>query len=283
MIIEKILNNNVVVTLDPTTNKETILMGCGIAFKKKAGEEVDETRIEKRFIVDNEDIGNKFKKLMSEIPMEIIEITDDIVNYAEKMLNKKLDKHIYVSLADHIAFALRRLSQNIVIKNNLLIEIKRIHREEFEIGKWALDFINSEFKVELPIDEAGFIAFHIINASYNDTMEESVLMTNVVKGVLNIIRYHYSVEFNDEEDDINYERLLTHLKFFAKRVVSGNQHVADDNNFIDLIKEKYEEAFKCALKVKGFIKTKYKYEVTDDELVYLSLHIHRVISVIKSK
>lgn len=281
MIIEKVLNNNVVVTLDPKTKKETILMGCGIAFKKKAGESVEESKIEKKFTIDNEDVANKLKKLMSEIPMEIIEITDDIVNYAEKMLDKKLDKHLYLSLADHIAFALKRLSQNIVIKNNLLIEIKRIHREEYEIGKWSLDFINSKLAVDLPIDEAGFIAFHIVNASYNDNMEESVIMTNVVKGVLNVIRYHYSVEFID--DDINYDRLLTHLKFFAKRVVSGNQHEAEQAGFIDLIKEKYEEAFKCSLKIKAFVKEKYKYEVTDDELVYLSLHIHRVISVIKNK
>lgn len=281
MIIEKVLNNNVVVTLDPKTKKETILMGCGIAFKKKAGESVEESKIEKKFTIDNEDVANKLKKLMSEIPMEIIEITDDIVNYAEKMLDKKLDKHLYLSLADHIAFALRRLSQNITIKNNLLIEIKRIHREEYEIGKWALDFINTKLSVDLPIDEAGFIAFHIVNASYNDNMEESVIMTNVVKGVLNVIRYHYSVEFID--DDMNYDRLLTHLKFFAKRVVSGNQHEAEQAGFIDLIKEKYEEAFKCSLKIRAFVKEKYKYEVTDDELVYLSLHIHRVISVIKNK
>lgn len=281
MIIEKILNNNVVVTLDPKTKKETILMGCGIAFSKKPGQIVDAGKIEKVFTIDNEDISNKLKKLMCEIPIEIIEITDDIIKYAEEKLNKKLDKHIYVSLSDHIAFAVRRLSQNIKLENNLLIEIKRIHKQEFEIGKWALEYINSKLSIELPLDEAGFIAFHIVNASYHDTMEESVLMTNLVKGVLNIIRYHYSVEFID--DDINYDRLLTHLKFFAKRVVLNSQYIEEQAGFLEIIKGKYKEAFECSLKIGNFVSEKYNYKVNDDELVYLILHIHRVISVIKSK
>lgn len=45
MIIEKVLNNNVVITIDKKTQKEVIIMGCGIAFNKKAGQEVDESKI----------------------------------------------------------------------------------------------------------------------------------------------------------------------------------------------------------------------------------------------
>ena len=281
MIIEKVLNNNVVITIDPKTKKEIILMGSGIAFKRKPGGEVDESKIEKVFTIDNKDTADKLKKLMNEIPIEIIEITDDIVKYAEEKLNKKLDEHLFLSLSDHIAFALKRYSNNIQISNNLLVEIKRIHVKEFEIGKWALDFINKKMSVQLPIDEAGFIAFHIVNANYHDTMEESTLMTNLVNGVLNIIRYHYLVEFI--EDDLNYDRLLTHLKYFAKRVVSNDQNNLHHSGLIDVVREKYQEAYDCAVKVKNFIKDKYNYEIHDDEIVYLSLHIHRVIAVIQSE
>ena len=44
MIIEKVLNNNVIVSIDPSSKKEVILMGCGIAFKKKIGQ-VSETAV----------------------------------------------------------------------------------------------------------------------------------------------------------------------------------------------------------------------------------------------
>ncbi len=51
MIIQKVINNNVVSTFD-TNNREVILMGKGIGFRKKAGDELDKTKIEKIFTLD---------------------------------------------------------------------------------------------------------------------------------------------------------------------------------------------------------------------------------------
>ena len=65
MIVEKVLNNNVVVSIEPKTRKEIILMGQGIAFGKKIGQEIDESKIEKRFMVEDKTLGDKIKKLKS--------------------------------------------------------------------------------------------------------------------------------------------------------------------------------------------------------------------------
>lgn len=48
MKIAKILNNNVVITLDDR-HEETVVMGKGIGFKKKPGDTLDESLIEKVF------------------------------------------------------------------------------------------------------------------------------------------------------------------------------------------------------------------------------------------
>ncbi|SHE46225.1 BglG family transcription antiterminator LicT [Clostridium fallax] len=274
MIIEKILNNNVVITIDPKTKKEKILMGSGLGFKKKIGQAIDKEKIEKIFTISDETVVSKFKVLVNEIPVNMLESVDIIVKHAEKVLNHKLDEHIYLSLSDHLAFAVKRLENNILVKNTLLEEIRRVHRAEFQIGLWAIDYINKEFNIELPIDEAGFIAFHIVNATYNDNMKESYIMTNIVKDILNIIRYYYSLEFIEE--DLNYDRLLTHLKYFAKRVISDKQHLIADNCFIDLIKDNYNKAYKCSLKIKEYIMKRYEYEIGNDEIVYLTMHIYRV-------
>ncbi|MGF7430844.1 CAT RNA binding domain-containing protein [Thermoanaerobacterium thermosaccharolyticum] len=50
MIIEKIFNNNAIVAKD-SDNRELVVMGRGIGFKKSVGEKVDETLIEKTFIL----------------------------------------------------------------------------------------------------------------------------------------------------------------------------------------------------------------------------------------
>ena len=106
MIVEKVLNNNVVVSIEPKTRKEIILMGQGIAFGKKIGQEIDESKIEKRFMVEDKTLGDKIKKLINQIPEGVFELADEIISYASKELDTELDKQIYISLSDHIAFAI---------------------------------------------------------------------------------------------------------------------------------------------------------------------------------
>ena len=279
MFIERVYNKNVVLVNDERNNKQLILTGCGIGFQKKVGQLADESKIEKKFIAENEGFKNKISKLASEVDEDVFKASSAIVEYAESKLNAELYDYIYVALTDHIAFALRRIRENIEIKNELLYEIKRIHKREFDIGIWAINYLNKEFNINMPEDEAAFIAMHIVNANYNESTSDSFLMTKIVKEILNIIRYFYSVEFN--ENEMNYERLITHLKFFAKRLIKNECKENKKNDLLEIIKEKYEDSFKCANKIKTFIEEHYEYVVSEDEMLYLILHINRVIEVIK--
>lgn len=276
MIVEKVLNNNVVVSIDPQTKKEVILMGSGIAFNKKIGQEIDEKKIEKIFVVDNKSLGDKIKKLINQIPDGVFEIADEIISHVSKELETKLDNQIYISLSDHIAFAIKRYKNGIKLKNDLLNEIRRVHKKEFKAALWALEFLNSKLGIQLPEDEAGFIALHFVNAGYNRTTEESITSTKIIKDILQIIKLNFLLEFN--EDDLNYDRLLTHLKYFTKRIINNNkQESYGDNTFIDIVAKNYPDAYKCALKIKTYVVNSYNYEVNDDEIVYLTMHIHRVV------
>ena len=277
MIVEKVLNNNVVVSIDPKTKKEVILMGSGIAFNKKPGQQKDEKKIEKTFVVDDENLGNKIKKLINQIPEGIFEITDEIITHAIVELNTVLDKQIYVSLADHIAFAVKRFRSGIIIKNELLNEVRRVHKAEFKVSLWAVDYINEKLGIELPEDEAGFIALHFVNAGYRETTMKSITSTKIIKDILNIIKYNFAIEL--DEDDLNYDRLLTHLKYFAKRIVNNNQNNSTDSDFIKMISTTYPEAYECAVKIGDYILKNNDYHVNDDEIVYLTMHIQRVITV----
>ena len=277
MIVEKVLNNNVVVSIDPKTKKEVILMGSGIAFNKKPGQQIDEKKIEKTFVVDDENLGNKIKKLINQIPEGIFEITDEIITHAIVELNTVLDKQIYVSLADHIAFAVKRFRSGIIIKNELLNEVRRVHKAEFKVSLWAVDYINEKLGIELPEDEAGFIALHFVNAGYRETTMKSITSTKIIKDILNIIKYNFAIEL--DEDDLNYDRLLTHLKYFAKRIVNNNQSNSTDSGFIKMISTTYPVAYECAVKIGDYILKNNDYHVNDDEIVYLTMHIQRVITV----
>ena len=280
--IKKVYNNNVILAFEEISKKEMILTGCGIGFKKKPNDIVDESKIEKKFVIQDDNFEDKVNKLANEVPEEVFSVSSAIIEYAEKMLNTNLDEYIYISLTDHISFSLKRYKENMMIKNELLSEIRRIHKKEYEIGKWGLEYINKTFGVNFSLDEAGFIAIHIINANYRESTNQSYLMMNIINQILDIIKKYFSVEFI--EDDINFDRLLTHLKFFAKRLIDKKEQTKfEKNDLLDVVKIQYKESYECAQNIKKFIEDNYTYKINDDEVLYLVLHINRVISVINFK
>lgn len=277
--IKKVYNNNVILAFENSSKKEVILTGGGIGFGKKPNDTVDDSKIEKKFVIQDNNFESKVNKLASEIPEEVFAVSSAIIEYAEKNLNTTLDEYIYISLTDHIYFALKRYKENLPIKNELLYELRRIHKKEYEIGKWAIEYINKTFNVNFLIDEAGFIAMHIINANYRESTNKSCLIMNIINQILNIIKNYYSIEFI--EDEINFDRLLTHLKFFAKRLIDKTESIDTNNNgLLEIVKAQYKESYDCVKQIKSFIEENYTYKVNDDEVLYLILHINRVISVI---
>ena len=277
--IKKVYNNNVILAFENSSKKEVILTGCGIGFGKKPNDTIDDSKIEKKFVIQDNNFESKVNKLASEIPEEVFAVSSAIIEYAEKNLNTTLDEYIYISLTDHIYFALKRYKENLPIKNELLYELRRIHKKEYEIGKWAIEYINKTFNVNFLIDEAGFIAMHIINANYRESTNKSCLIMNIINQILDIIKNYYSIEFI--EDEINFDRLLTHLKFFAKRLIDKTESIDTNNNgLLEIVKVQYKESYDCVKQIKSFIEENYTYKVNDDDVLYLILHINRVISVI---
>lgn len=273
MNIEKILNNNVVVSLDDK-GKEVIVMGRGIAFQKKVGMVVEKDKVEKIFTLSNKELSDKYKQLLLEVPVEYVILTEKIISYAKLKLGKKLNESIHISLADHIASAVGRYKEGIQLRNPLLWDIKRIYKDEFSIGKESINMINNDLNVELSEDEAAFIALHIVNAELNEEMPKVMDMTKVMQEILNIVKYHFKIDFNEES--LSYYRFITHLKFFAQRLFNGNAYKDKEDELFEMIKRKYLKSYECVKKIDKFIKEKYKYELTKEEKLYLTIHIERV-------
>ncbi|AXI39035.1 transcription antiterminator LicT [Bacillaceae bacterium ZC4] len=274
MKIAKVINNNVISVIQD--DQELVIMGRGIAFKKRPGDEVDEDRIEKIFKLENQDVASKFKSLLYEVPMEYVKVTEEMIQYAKNKLGKKLNDIIYISLTDHINFAIERQKQGIKIVNPLLWEIKRIYKDEFQIALEALKMIKDKLAIELPEDEAGFIAMHFVNAELNEEMTDVANMTKIIQDILNIVKYHFKIEL--DEDSLNYFRFLTHLKFFAQRLINNMLLKSDDDELYEIVKNKHPEAYACTKKIKDYIQKVHGHEITSEEKLYLTIHIDRVVN-----
>ena len=272
MEISKVLNNNVAVVIE--NNEEKIVMGRGICFKKKSGDTIEPEIIDKVFYLQNQEVLSRFKELVVDIPLEYLEIGEEIMDEAKLSLGKALNDNIYISMVDHIYTAVVRAKDDILVKNALLWDIQRFYKEEYQIGKKALEIIEKKTGVLLPNDEAGFIALHIVNGQLDEDVHDMYEITKIMQEI-DIVRYHFKIEFNEES--AYYYRFITHLKFFAQRLVEHKKQNKQEDDLLEVVQVKYANAYQCVEKIAMYIKNQYNYELYDEEKLYLTIHIHRVV------
>lgn len=273
MKIAKIMNNNVVSALDEGT-REIIVLGKGIGFQKHNGDLIDEVKVEKIFRL-SEPARSKFEKLVEEIPYEYVSYTDEIVREATETLGMELNKNIYITLTDHLHFAIERYRRNITFQNALLWEIKRFYSREYEVGLKAVELLKEREGVALSVDEAAFIALHIVNAEMDINLSRTLSVPGMIKDLLNIVRYTFHVDL--DEEGLSYERFVTHLKFFIQRTLKRQCYPTEELELYELYRKKAPKSYECAKKIKKYMEEKTDTEVTDEEMMYLTVHISRVI------
>ncbi len=275
MKIKKILNNNAVLS-ENNQKEEIIITGKGIGFGKKSGDLIDKNKIEKTFILKHSETSENFKLLLENIPVEYISVSYDIIEYAKNILNTQFNDFIYVTLTDHLNFAIQRNKENISYVNALHWEIKKFYPNEYNVGLKALKFIDEELNIKFSEDEAANIALHLVNAKIDTKNEigETMQIVKMTQDILNIVKYTFGIEL--DETSLHYERFMTHLKFFFQRIMK-NVQVNDDNDFIyQEVKKKYIKAYQCAEKIENYFLNTYKRKLSEEEKTYLAIHIQRI-------
>ncbi|WP_434687393.1 BglG family transcription antiterminator LicT [Hungatella sp. SB206] len=273
MKIDKIINNNIVSAIE-ADGKEVVIMGRGLGFGMKPGKEIPDGKIEKVFRLDSQNSTDKFKELLANLPLEHIQASTEIINYAKSVLNRRLNQSIYITLTDHINFAIERFKEKMMFTNPLLNEIKTFYKEEYLIGEYAVALIERRIGITLPVDEAGFIALHIVNAEYNTAMRDTIDITTLIQNVVKIVKEYFSMDL--DETSLNYQRFVTHLRFLAQRIIGGEMLNSENPEFNQLISQMYPEEYACSLKLKDYIQVTYHHDVTEEETAYLAVHIKRI-------
>ena len=271
MKIKKVLNNNAALASDENGN-EIIYTGCGICFQKRPGDELDESKIEKTFVMEK--ANEQFLKLVSELPYEQIQVADEIIRYASDNLGKRLCNNIYITLTDHLGFAIERSKSGTFLKNKLLWEIKTYYKVEYNLGRHALEIIKDKLGVDLPEDEAGFFALHIVNAELDGNIHHTMEAPEIIDDIISIVKYTYKKDL--DEDSFSYERFITHLKYFLQRAERNAYYEPQDPGIFEIIMERFPEAYNCATRIKSYMESKYPEKLTDEEMLYLTVHIARI-------
>ncbi|AEF45409.1 Transcription antiterminator LicT [Serratia plymuthica] len=274
MKVIKVLNNSLVLSTD-SDNNEAIVMGKGIGFNSKVGDVLDPATIEKVYVVQNSQKGRDYLRLMENTPEEHLEIVQMILAEANRQLNGRINEQIFFTLADHISFAIERYHKGIAIQNRLLFEVKRFYPQEFAVAMQALGQINQRLNITLPEEEAGNIAFHLVNGQTDvQNMEHTLLSVKMLKDIFNIIKYHFRI--NIDTDSLNYARFLVHMQFFIQRMVEGQQMASKDDFIFAQVTREYPNAYRGALLIRDYVKNLLEMEMSNDELLYLVIHLTRI-------
>lgn len=273
MDIIKVLNNNVAIVLDKQ-GREQVVMGRGLAFHKRPGDSLDPAQVEKVFALQNSELAGRLSELLMEIPPEVIAVSECIIGLAKESLAAPLHESLAIGLTDHIHFALQRQRQQIPLRNVLRWEIRSLYPKEYELGLAALAIIDKRLGVRLEEDEAGFIALHLVNAQLHSDMPEVHHITRFMQQILDIVKYQLQIEY--QPDSLSYNRFVTHLKFFAQRMLGKKGVASDDNSLHDVVRSRYPQAYGCVEKIDRHVEKNYAYTLGTEERMFLTIHIERV-------
>ncbi|MCI4659383.1 PRD domain-containing protein [Cryobacterium zhongshanensis] len=270
MIVRRVLNNNVVDALDDSL-QEVIVFGKGLGFNSKPGESIDESLVEKIFRLDDDAASRHFASIVGSIPGDILSATADLVTRARDELTTKISDSLYASLADHLSFAVERARDGGEFTVPLAVDVRRFYPNEYAFAKSAVVELNSKLDSALPAEEAISIALHVINAQVGGAADSATRLMELTHSVLEIVRLDFGLAY--DEDSPAYLRFVTHLRFFAQRVLLGETVQRDDAELLRILREQKPSAFACVDKVDSFVMRSHGHAMSASEKVYIGLHI----------
>lgn len=270
-VIEKVLNNNVIIARQE--KKEVILIGRGIGFGQKKGGLIEKEQIEKMFIMKDQIEQKQYRQLVKNVDEDILKTMIQVVEIIQEQTGEILNEHIHVVLTDHLLFAIQRLNSGMLIRNPFLMETKTLYPSQFRIAGNVAKLIEQKLDVQLPEEEIGFIALHIHSAVGNREVGEIASYTDLIAQLVFFIENQLG--FSIDKESIDYMRLIRHLRFTIERVMRGEE-VTGPKRIKELLVTEYPNEYNLAWKLIKIMQQKLQKEVYDAEAVYLTLHLQRL-------
>lgn len=285
MRIKKVINNNILCVIDEK-GRESIVTGRGLGFGRKVGQFVDTALVEKTYRMEDKAGQRRLRELVEQIPLDHLQLTEELLARIQAAVRQPLNESLLITLADHISFAIRRKEQGIEFKNPLAGSILCYYPTEYQLGQQCLEQIRQTCGVALNPDEASFIALHIVNAELNTSMSEMYDITRLIDGVVEVVEYFYREQGRFDRDSLAFNRFVVHLRYFAQRLFQDKMmpdtEEEGDAAFRQMIAKSCARHYKCAQCVAEYVKNTWHKQLSQEELIYLTIHLKRVSGDLKA-
>ena len=266
----KALNHNAVLALESGTNAEYLIMGKGIGFGKKVSERIEPGEDSVVYSLQSVSKRGKAKELFQEIDAKYLEMANAILNEAEKEFGK-IDREILFPMADHIAFAVKRMKRGETITNLLTQDIRVLFYKEFKVASLIRDVLSCEEGLEIPDDEIGYVALHVHSATDGEKVSNAIQIAAAVRECVTLIEQDAGRCIDVQT--LSYNRLMNHIKYMAARAVRGEKLKVNMNQYIQ---QEFPRSYEIADTVCDHFGKQLGKKLPDTEIGYLAMHIERV-------
>lgn len=272
-VVHKVLNNNVVISIDES-GAERVLMGRGIGFGLKPSDTIDPASVEKTFVLDPGSDGDHARQVLTDVPFDVIEAVTRAVDGAERMLRHSLGRRFTMAVIDHIQYVRERLAQGIRIPTTSMPELRILYPAEFAAAAEMAESIETALAMQLPDEEAVFLTMHVLNATRDEPNGTAAQLFRRVQHVVVTVENGLGVRVDPGSND--YARFILHIQFLLQRLVTRTMLDSADTSFFEFAKRSYPRSFTIAEDIKAYVREATGSALTNEEVLYLIVHVERL-------
>lgn len=266
------INNNIAVCVDSAGN-ELIAMGKGIGYGKLPREIALEDVTQTFY-----NVSPKVLAGIEGIPEDVMVFSADLAERARDELSYQLSPNLAFTLADHISFALKRARDGVYVSMPLAFDVEQSYPDEYRIARQAVRRLRREFRANLRDAEAAGIALNIVNARADYATEAELASAqrdeDMLEDITEIVEREFSITVN--RSSFAYSRYATHMNYLFGRLHAGKSLDGANLELYADVRTDYPQVDACVEKICGHLREEWGCEVTDEERLYVFIHVNRL-------
>lgn len=269
------LNNNAVICRD-SQGREIVALGKGVGFGSDFPRELPMSAVERTFYR----IDAEGQRIMQDLPADVVLFTAKVMDIAENELPYELSPNAVLVMADHLAFAIARQEKGIRFDMTLSYDVRQLYPLEYKIARFIVKRVQRDLGVELPQEEIASIAMNLVNtragSAVGTTSDRAQTFENLLNEITEIVERDFRTII--DRDAFAYARFATHIQYLFRRVQLNESVESENLQMYEKSREEFPDLARCVDHIGACFERELNIALTDEEKLYLMLHVNRIRS-----
>lgn len=268
-VLRSLNNNAVLVTVE---GQRRILMGRGIGFRRRLGDDIPLAEAEEIFTTRLDESGRDIGAFLNDIPLEVFECCRAALNEIGSEL-PHVSQVLLLALADHLHQAIARTAEGITLSYPTSWEVPHLYPREMRWGRHTVEVARRQLCPDLPDEEATAFAMHYVNAHFTgDNLARTIALTELLNNAVRAVQRSFGPDA--PHDPLSVARFVTHLRYLFVRIMDDAQLTRRVMTPPPVAQEDAIE--RAVASVRALVEEAHHTTLSAAEIDYLRLHIIRL-------